>query len=389
MVDQRPIKIVRVIARLNVGGPAIHVTLLTERLAAPEFDSVLVAGRVPPTEGDMAYYAEQHGVAPLYLETMSREISPRNDWRTVRELIAILRREKPDVVHSHTAKAGLVARVAAWRAGVPVVVHTFHGHVLRGYFGPLKERVFRWLERFCARRSSVLLAVSEQVRQDLIDLGIAPAGKIRVMELGLELDRFARASRSGVLRAEFGIAPDAPLFGFCGRLTAIKSPDLLLTAFARVHAQRPDAHLVILGDGELRGEMERRVADERLAEVVHFAGFRQDLPPLVADLDAMVLTSRNEGTPVAVIEAAAGAVPSLCTAVGGVPDIVTHGETGWLVPAEDIEALTGAWLAAAADLPACAALGRRAQERVLTRFSADRLAGDMAALYREMLASRR
>lgn len=381
----RPIKIVRIIARLNVGGPAMHVTLLTRYLGPPEFESHLVAGRVPDNEGDMAYYAERHGVEPAYLETMSREISPRSDLRTLVELYRLLRRIRPDIVHTHTAKAGLVGRVAAWMARVPVIVHTFHGHVLRGYFSPRKEQLFRKLERGVARVSSVLLAVSEQVRQDLIELAVAPPDKIRVMELGLELQRFADAPRAGMLRAELGLGHEVPLFGFCGRLTAIKNPDLLLRAFALARAECPALHLAILGDGEERGPMEQQVAELGLGGYVHFLGFRSDLPPLVADLDALVLTSDNEGTPVAVIEAAAAGVPAICTAVGGVPDIVADGETGWLAPAGDAQAVAAACTAAARAPDERRRRGQAAQATVLARFSEHRLARDMAALYHELL----
>lgn len=386
----RPIKVARVIARLNVGGPAQHVALLTQRLGPPEFSSLLIAGRVPETEGDMAYYAESLGVHPLYVEAMSRELSPLDDLRALWSLYRLFRRERPDVVHTHTAKAGFVGRAAAWLARVPVIVHTFHGHVLRGYFGSLKTNLFRVLERLCAALSTCVLTVSDLNRRELLELEVTRPDKMRVVELGLDLQRFASAPRyGGAIREQLGLPADTPLVGFCGRLVPIKQPEIYLDAAHRVRAERPDAHFVILGDGELREGMEARVAELGERDGIHFLGWQQDTPPLLADLNLLVLTSANEGTPVASIEAGAAGVPTVSTAVGGVPDVVRDGETGWLVPDGDPEAVAEAILAALADPAETDRRGRTAQAEFLTRFSVDRLAADIAALYRELLAARR
>ncbi len=386
----RPIKVARVIARLNVGGPAQHVALLTQRLGPPEFSSLLIAGRVPETEGDMAYYAESLGVHPLYVEAMSRELSPLDDLRALWSLYRLFRRERPDIVDTHTAKAGFVGRVAARLAGVPVVVHTFHGHVLRGYYGPLKTAMFRLLEQVCAHLSTCILTVSALNRQELLKLRVTGPDKLRVMELGLELQRYAAAPRfGGAIRDRLGLSAETPLVGFCGRLVPIKQPDIFVAAAHRVRAERPDARFVILGDGELRGAIEAKVAELGEAGGIHFLGWQQDPAPLLADLNLLVLTSANEGTPMASIEAGAAGVPTVSTAVGGVPDVVRDGETGWLVPDGDPEAVAEAILAALADPAETDRRGRTAQAEFLTRFSVDRLAADIAALYRELLAARR
>lgn len=385
----KPVKIVRIIARLNVGGPAIHVTLLTARLGPPEFSSLLVAGTVPPGEGDMGYYAARHGVEPAILPGLSREVSPLADLKVLWQLVRLLRRERPDIVHTHTAKAGFVGRLAARLAGVPVIVHTFHGHVLSGYFGRRKEALFRRLEQFCARRSTCLLTVSEQVRSELLAKGVGTPEQHRVMELGLDLAPFAAAARrGGALRDELGLDRDTPLIGFCGRLVPIKNPALMLRAFARLRADLPTAHLAVVGDGELRGELEALAAELGVSDSVHFVGWRDELPPLVADLDVMALSSLNEGTPVALIEAAAAGVPAVATRVGGVGDLVDQ-STGWLVPSGDEAALAGALAAALSHRDEADARGRAARERALERFSIDRLVTDLAALYRELLDRRR
>ena len=388
-MSSQPIKIMRIIARLNVGGPAIHVSLLTSRLGPPEFESVLVTGRVPETEGDMGYIAERYGVEPLFLETMSREISPVADLRTLFELLRLMRHERPDVVHTHTAKAGLVGRVAAWLARTPVIIHTMHGHVLKGYFGPLKEAVFRGLERFCARLSDRVLTVSAEVRRELLEMRIAPPGKLQVCELGLDLQQFAETPRhGGVLRGELGLGRDVPLFGTCGRLTAIKNQQMFLEAAAKLRAEVPNAHFVVIGGGELMESLQATAERLGIVDFVHFLGWRTELGPLVADLDVFVLTSLNEGTPVTIIEAAATGVPVVATAVGGVPDLVTDGETGWLVPSEDVDALAAAMATAAADFGVAEQMAQRQQAQILERFAIERLVNDLSQLYRELVAER-
>ena len=379
----QPTKVVRIIARLNVGGPAQHVVLLSQGLPSDEFETTLICGRVPETEGDMSYYAAEHGVQPVVLETMSREVSLLDDLAALRELTRLLRRLKPDIVHTHTAKAGFVGRVAARLARVPVIIHTYHGHVLSGYFGRRKEMVFRALERLCARWTTLALAVGEGVRDDLVAQRVVRPERIRVMPLGLDLQRFAEGP-TGVLRAELGLSADTPLIGYCGRLVPIKNLPLLLGAMARVHAELPAAHLALIGDGELRAALEDEAARLGLTKVVHFMGWRRDTDQLFRDLNVMALSSRNEGTPVALIEAGAAGVPSVSTQVGGVARVVREGVTGHLVPPDDEVALAEALLQLLRNTDHAQSLGRQAQERMLTEFGMQRLVDDMAALYREL-----
>lgn len=380
-----PIKVVNIVTRLNIGGPAVHVSLLTQQLGLPEFTSSLVAGQLAAGEGDMAYYATDHGVTPIMIPTLCREVAPLNDLMSVVALFRLLRRERPQIVHTHTAKAGFTGRIAARLARVPIIIHTVHGHVLEGYFGRLKSYCFLLLERGCARLTTRLLAVSEAIRQDLIAYRIAPAERIQTMELGLELDVWAQAGRrNGALRRHLGLGSNVPLLGFCGRLVAIKNPSLLLAAFERVQSVHRTAHLCLIGDGDLRASLEAEVAERGLRQV-HFLGWQQSLPDLIADLDLLVLTSNNEGTPVAIIEAAAAGVPAVATQVGGVPDVIVDGETGWLVPPHDEQALAAALLEALTEPTELERRGQQAQERVLARFSVDRLRRDITQLYRELL----
>ncbi len=380
---KRPIRIARLIARLNVGGPAIHVALLSARLGPPDWESTLICGQIGPAEGDMAYYAEQRGVHPVIIPELGRELHPIRDLVTLWKVYRLLRRLKPDVVHTHTAKAGFLGRVAARLAGVPVVVHTFHGHVFHGYFSPAKTRLFLILERLTARLSSAVITLSDGLRDELCDIyHIAPRDKFRVLGLGLDLEPFARAPRrGGTFRAAWGIPAEAPLIGIVGRLVPVKNHDLFLRMAAQLREQRPDARFAIIGDGELRESLERQAAGLGLAGAVIFTGWQHDLPPVYSDLDALVISSLNEGTPVSVIEALTAGCPVVATAVGGLPDLLDRGALGRLTPGGDVAALTQALAETLAAPPDPA----QAQTAMLHRYSIDRLARDLEELYRELL----
>ncbi len=375
----------RVIARLNVGGPAIHVIRLTERLGPPRFESALVCGQIGPHEGDMSYLARAHGVRPIVIPALGREIAPLRDLSTLWRLWRLMRAYRPHVVHTHTAKAGFVGRVAARLAGVPVVVHTFHGHVFHGYFGPVKTRLFIFLERFCARLSDRVLTVSDRLKEELTGYGIAPADRITVIPLGLDLAPFATTPRrAGALRRELGLSDATPLVGIVGRLVPIKNHRLFLEAATQVNAA---AHFVIVGDGECRADLEARAQALGLAERVHFLGWRDAdrLPAIYSDLDTLVISSDNEGTPVSIIEAMAAGAPVVSTAVGGVSDLIDDGRTGVLVPPGDAPALADAMNRLLHEPARAQALAETARPPALARFGIDRLAEDLAGLYLELL----
>ncbi len=381
----RPIRVMRIIARLNVGGPALHVAILTERLGPPDFESLLVCGHVGPHEGDMAYLLDERGITPRYIPQLGRALSPWRDVMTLVKLWRLMRRWQPDVVHTHTAKAGFVGRVAAWLAGVPVRVHTFHGHVFRGYFGPLQTRLFLALERLAARLSDRLITISPQLRDELVEMyRVARAEKFAVIPLGLELRPYLETPRGqGAFRARYGIPAEAPLIGIVGRLVPIKNHALFLAMAARLRQRLPEARFVIVGDGELRATLEAQARALGLAGAVRFSGFLRDLRPVYSDLDVLVIASDNEGTPVSIIEALAAGVPVAATAVGGVPDLLRGGERGQLAPAGDADALSEAVLAALQthNLTRQEAL----RQEIAAEYGAQRLARDLATLYRQLL----
>ena len=384
------IKVARVIARLNVGGPAIHTILLTAGLDRTRFEPLLVTGVVGPHEGDMLNLAAEKGVSPVFLTELGREIHPWRDLVTFVRLFRLFRRQRPKVVHTHTAKAGMVGRLAARLARVPVVVHTFHGHVFHGYFGPLKTRFFIILERFLARLSDCIITVSEGQRRELVAYGIAPLEKITVLPLGFDLEPFLGVDETagGRWRREIGLPQNVPLVGIVARLTTVKNHHLFLDAARRVIDAVPDARFAIVGDGELRAELESYAARLGLAERVVLTGWVQEMAPVYAALDVVAITSVNEGTPVTLIEGMAAARPVVSTAVGGVPDIVTDGETGLLAASGDAEGLARHMAALLRDPARREAMGRAGRESVRQRFAAKRLIGDLEQLYLDLLAAR-
>jgi glycosyltransferase involved in cell wall biosynthesis len=411
-------KIVRVIARLNVGGPARHVVWLTKALQGGQYESLLVAGTVPPGEEDMGYFATDLGVTPLFIPEMSREVSPK-DALTVWKLYQLLRRERPDIVHTHTAKAGTVGRLAGvcYRyltfktlVGHPRAcrfVHTYHGHIFHSYYGPLKTRVFLLIEKVLARLiTDRIVVVSEQQRREINEeFGVGRAGQFSVIPLGLDLDVFANGQERGqAFRDEFGLGADDVVVGIVGRLTEIKNHKLFLHAAALAKRDfRPPAaaarlRFVIVGEGALRNDLEREVAALDLEAEVIFTGSRRDLEDIYPVLDIVALTSRNEGTPLTLIEAMANARPVISTSVGGVGDLLGPSgiadssarhricERGISVAPGDAEAFA-AGLARLMTEPGLAReLGERGLAFVAEHYSKERLVQDIKGLYAGLLA---
>jgi glycosyltransferase involved in cell wall biosynthesis len=384
-----PIRILRLIARLNVGGPALHVSYLSREFDEIGYRTTLVAGRVGGDEGSMESEAQELGVIPLYVPELQREISPFLDVAAVRRVRALIRELRPHILHTHTAKAGAVGRTAAAlaRPRPAVVVHTFHGHVLRGYFGPAQSAAFLQIERRLAAVSDALVAVSPEVRDDLVRLGVAPADRITVIRLGLDLDRRVAAEPGArdQVRAELGIPSEEFVVGWFGRMTEIKRADDLLRAFARLRARRGEGELVLVGDGPLAPGL-RSLADELgVAPHLHFTGYRSDVGRLYAATDVVALSSANEGTPVTLIEALAASRPVVSTNVGGVVDVVEDGRSGFLVAGGDVEAFAER-LSLLADEPELrASFGAHGSADVRARYSIPRLVADLDSLYRTLL----
>ncbi|HWG56021.1 MAG TPA: glycosyltransferase [Gaiellaceae bacterium] len=384
------IRVLRVIARLNVGGPALHVAYLTHGLAERGYDTTLVTGTVGEGEGSMEYVARDFGVEPVFIPELQRDISARSDARVVQRLRDLIVELRPDVLHTHTAKAGAVGRVAAAMAGrarPKLVVHTFHGHVLRGYFAPAVGSVFRALERGLGMTTDVLVAVSPEVRDDLVRLGVADRSQIAVVRLGLDLD--ARVATTPDARAEvraaLGVPEERFLVGWLGRVTEIKRVDDLLRSFAHLRHSGADAALAIVGDGPQLGDAQRLAAALGVADRCHFLGYQRDVARFLAAFDTVALTSANEGTPVTLIEAQAAGVPVVSTDVGGVADVVADGVTGFLTDVSDTRAFADRLAALAADEDVRRSFGAAGRQRVVSRYGVDRLLDDVDDLYRTLL----
>ncbi len=381
----------RVIARLNVGGPALHVAYLSSGLAERGYDTTLVAGDVGEGEESMAGVAASRGVEVVRLPGLSRELSPVRDLIAAWRLAGIIRRVKPDVIHTHTAKAGAVGRAAALVSGRPrpVVVHTFHGHVLRGYFGTAGSLVFRAIETILARVTDRLVAVSPEVRDELVGLRVAPLKKFEVIRLGIELEsRVAFDGDTGEIRRRYGIAPDRFVVGWFGRMTAVKRADDLVTMLVGLRERGIDALLLLVGDGDDRARLEQRAHDLGIARHCLFLGYQEEVAPWYAVCDAVVLTSANEGTPVTIIEALAAGRAVVSTRVGGVPDVIDEGETGFMVRAGDTHAIAERLAILKNDPELRARMGSEGRRRVLERYAVPRLIDDVDKLYRALLADR-
>jgi glycosyltransferase involved in cell wall biosynthesis len=387
----RPARVLRVIARMNMGGPAHHVSLLSGRMDQRRFPTLLVSGRVAPGEGSSDHLAQRYGARHAVVPSLSPELRPVDDLRALREVARIARAFRPDIVHTHTAKAGMIGRLAAELTGgpKPIVIHTYHGHVLEGYFSAPVAGFYRALEHAMARRSDRLIGVSTATVDDLVRLGVAPREKFEVIPLGLELDDFLtlRPEPGGPFRAEVGVQNGELLATWVGRLVPIKRVDVLLRAVASARALGAPLRLAVVGDGDLRPGLEAQAAALGIAGHVAFLGYRRDLQAIVAGTDVAVCTSDNEGTPVALIEAGAGARPLVATRAGGVPDVVVEG-AGILAERGDHEALAAALARLAGDRLLRRAMGATARAHVARRYRSQALVQRMTDLYERLLAER-
>jgi glycosyltransferase involved in cell wall biosynthesis len=405
-------KVLRIIARLNVGGPARHVVSLTSGLQADGYDTLLVAGVVPPGEDDMSYLAAQAGVTTHVVPEMSREISIK-DAVTVWKLFRLMLRERPNLVHTHTAKAGTVGRVAGFMyrwltpatlTGRPrrcCFVHTYHGHVFHSYYGKTKTRLFLMIERMLARLvTDRIVVITEQQRQEINEtFRVGKSEQFAVIPLGIDLDIYADwQQRRAEFRTELNAGAAEILIGIVGRLTEIKNHALFLQAALEFQKfGHANARFVIVGDGHLRQQLERQVDDLGIRDHVCFLGSRTDPENFYPALDVVALTSLNEGTPLSIIEGMANSRPVVATLVGGVGDLLGKKvsdfgnrkfrirERGLEVVSGDAEGFARALDHLIGNQQLRDELGRRGREFVLKNYAKERLLADMSALYAELL----
>lgn len=335
-------RVLRIITRLNAGGPTRHVVWLCAGLRDYGYESLLVAGKPERGEDDLGDFAREKGIEAEEIAGLSRRIDPTRDLAVLRTLCRRIEDFQPDIVHTHTSKAGLLGRWAALRvnrrrlrAGLPPVrvVHTFHGNVLSGYFSPVKNVLVRGIERYLARRASdAIVVLSPQQREELVARHrVVPAERAHVIPLGLDLSPFERLPARGGFRSEIGFGTSDVVFGMVGRIAPIKNHELFLQAAAIVARSLPQARFVVVGGGDGVHALRRLASQLAIGDRVRWPGVRTDLPSVYADLDVVALTSRNEGTPLSLIEAMAAGVPVMATDVGGVRDLLTQEWSGDIV----------------------------------------------------------
>jgi glycosyltransferase involved in cell wall biosynthesis len=388
----KPKRVLRVIARLNIGGPAIQAITLTRLLEERGYETRLVRGREGAREGSMEALAEQLKVTPVSLPTLRRRIGLA-DLVSLVFLVRQIRAWQPQILHTHAAKAGALGRTAALIAGrrrPPVIVHTFHGHVLTGYFPPLVSAAFTAIERTLGRYTTCLIAVSEEVRADLVRLRVAPPERILVLPLGFDFSRFdapveERRRRREAFRRELGIPLDAPLITLVARLEPIKRVDRFLRVATLITNQAETCFLVV-GDGALREELQGSPEAARLGGRLVWASLREDMPDAYFASDVVAVTSDNEGTAVSAIEAQAVGLPVVSTRVGGMASVVEDGKTGVLVEPDDENAFARALERLLGDEALRIRLGQKGNERARAEFSLGRLVRSIDDLYRDLLA---
>jgi glycosyltransferase involved in cell wall biosynthesis len=405
------IRIVRIIDRLNVGGPAKHVTWLTAGLNPAEFQTTLITGTVPPSEGDMTDYARAAGITPLIIPEMSRELGLR-DIIVIGKIWRELVRLKPDIIHTHKAKAGAAGRLAAWlyrwltpstlwlRPRSCSVVHTFHGHIFHSYYGAAKTKLFIFIERalawLCTDR---IITISVQQRREINEeFGVGQRNQFRVIPLGIDCDESLRIQKISALRTAYKMRDDELSVGIVGRLCEVKNHAMFLDAIARLRKDDPAlvarTRFFLIGDGHLRNELEQQAKRLGIIDRVTFTGFRADVVALYEELDLVALTSLNEGTPLTLIEAMNSGCAVVATEVGGVIDILGQRgeqrvefscwEHGITTSVRDVAAFANALQLLLTQPDLRRLMGERGRDFVRTNLSRERLLQDIATLYQEL-----
>ncbi|CAB1084231.1 hypothetical protein JY97_08035 [Alkalispirochaeta odontotermitis] len=405
----KPTKILRLIARLNIGGPAIQAIDLSSALSGKHYETLLVCGSLSPGEGDMSYLALEKNVEPLVIKQLGRDISLLDDLKSFFTIRKVIKRFRPDIIHTHTAKAGTIGRLAALSLRIPFapakkvrLVHTFHGHTFHSYFSPLKSFLFIKVENILGRFTDIIIVISKQQKKDICSIYRVAAGeKVKTIPLGFNLAGFGeiKPAPNKIVETDPDDQDSRPLrIGIIGRLTEVKNHFLLLDIMIclRLSGKIDRFKFFIVGDGELKKKLVAKASELGLLDAIVFKGWQKDMPSVYAQLDAVVLTSNNEGTPVAIIEAMAASRPVIAAAVGGVTDLLGRvrennaagfqiAERGMMARAGDAKALARALLYAAENRDTMLPIIQKAKEYVLTNYGQNRLIKDIKTLYSELL----
>lgn len=394
-------RILRIANRFNLGGPTFNVAYLTKYLPE-EYETLLIGGDKEENEASSSHILQDLGIEPVIIPEMKREISPGLDWNAYRKIKQIIRDFQPDIVHTHAAKAGAIGRQAASDMKVPVIVHTFHGHVFHSYFGRYKTQFYKSVERNMAKKSSAIIAISDIQKEELSKIhGICEEDKIRVVPLGFDLSRFQEntESKRRQFRTEFNLKDDEVAIGIIGRLVPIKDHHFFLRLVRHVmDYTNKQVRFFIVGDGELRSELEGFCAELEIPfnghpnynlsnAMVTFCSWRTDIDVINAGLDLVVLTSKNEGTPVSLIEAQASGTPVISTNVGGVENVVEHGVTGLLAEKENETKMAENLMSLINSNELRMNMSIKGWSHVGEKYHYSRLTENMAKLYFELLGN--
>jgi len=389
-------KVLRIINRLNIGGPTYNAAYLSKYLS-DDFETLLVAGEKDETEDSSQFILHELGLKPIIIPEMKREINFKNDriaYQKIKEIIADF---KPDIVHTHASKAGAIGRLAAYKMKVPVILHTFHGHVFHSYFGKVKTTIYKTIERKLARKSTKIIAISAIQKKELAKIHkIAKPNKIKVIPLGFDLNKFKenQKDKRNSFRQKWLIEDNEIAIGIIGRLVPIKNHHFFLNVVKNIsELTTRKVRFIIIGDGELRGELEDYCKQLKIdfstenntrKDLLTFTSWITDIDVALAGLDIVALTSKNEGTPVSLIEAQAARIPIVSVNVGGIENIVIPNETALLSNINDEQLFTGNMLSLIEEDDKRSAFSQKGTH-VFKSFHYDRLVCDMEKLYCQLL----
>lgn len=392
-------KILRIHNRLIVGGPSLNVTLLSNHLN-PEFETKLLVGKKDPKEKDAGYIAQQLGIIPVGIDEMRRSILPINDIRAFFKIRKIIKEFKPDIVHTHASKSGAIGRLAASTCNVKLIVHTFHGHVFHSYFNKFVSSLIVGMERFLAKKTNLIIAISDLQRKELVDVyKIAPSSKVVTIPLGFNLEKYTieQDEKRILFREKYGFEQDEIVIGIIGRIVPIKNHGMFLEVAAKVKEQSGrKVRFAVVGDGESLPLIEKKCTEfglsysyflnDPLAKTdVVVTSWEKDIDQVMAGVDIVGLTSNNEGTPVSLIEAQAAGKPVVSTNVGGVEDIVSHGKTGFVTNVNDVETFVSYINMLIESKELRDKMGAKGHQAVIKQYSKQRLVKDVKNLYLNFL----
>jgi len=392
--DQKKIKVLRIINRFNIGGPTYNATFLT-RFLSDEFETLLIGGLPEEGEADSLHILEEYGLEPYLIKELKRTPNLKSDRIAYRKIKQISEEYKPDIVHTHAAKAGALGRKAAKACNVPVIVHTFHGHVFHSYFGVLKTRLFKMIERNLAKKSSRIIAISNLQKEELVvEHKICKASKISVVPLGFDLQKFQdkKIEARTATRKKFAIDDDEVAIAIVGRLAPVKDHAFFLEVLDEVLKQTTKRLKVfIVGDGEEYQTILQKVStfpqNERFS--IKMTSWIKDIATFNAGMDIICLSSKNEGTPVSLIEAQASNVAIISTDVGGVKDILVENETGFIVTKGAKNEYTQKLLILIENNKLRIAMGNKGWEHVKEKFHYTTLVANIELLYKQLLTEKK